>query len=147
MTNGEARNVIVVGVDGSESSKDALRWAAKQAGFTGASLEIVTTWEYPTSFGWAPAWPSDWDPAADATKALAALVEEILGTESDVKVRQVVVEGHPALTLVKAAEDADLLVMGSRGHGEFAGMLIGSVSEYCAMHAPCPVLILRHRED
>jgi nucleotide-binding universal stress UspA family protein len=145
MTNGEANNVIVVGVDGSDASKDALRWAHKQAGFTGASLEVIATWEYPTSFGWAPAWPSDWNPAEDAKKALATLAEEVLGANPDVKVRQVVLEGHPAPILVAAGANADLLVVGSRGHGEFAGMLIGSVSEYCAMHAPCPVVIIRRK--
>lgn len=138
--------LIVVGVDGSESSIDALRWAADQARLTGASLEVVTTWEYPNSFGWAPAWPTDWDPGGDATKALAKVVEEVLGKSSDIAVRQVVLEGHPAPALVQAAEKADLLVVGSRGHGEFAGMLLGSVSEHCATHSPGPVVIVRRND-
>ena len=140
--------LIVVGVDGSESSIEALRWAADQARLVGASLEVLTTWEYPNSFGWAPAWPPDWDPGGEAGKALEEVVSEVLGTEPDIEVRQVVLEGHPAPALVRAAKGADMLVVGSRGHGEFAGMLIGSVSEHCATHAPCVVVIVRpHHRD
>jgi nucleotide-binding universal stress UspA family protein len=140
--------LIVVGVDGSESSLEALRWAANQARLTDASLEVVTTWEYPNSFGWAPAWPPDWDPGGDAGKALAQVVDAVFGNDPDIAVRQVVTEGHPAPILVHASERADLLVVGSRGHGEFAGMLIGSVSEHCATHASCVVVIVRgHHGD
>ena len=67
----------------------------------------------------------------------------MIGKDPDIEVRQVVAEGHPAPILVKASEKADLLVVGSRGHGEFAGMLIGSVSEHCATHASCVVVIVR----
>jgi nucleotide-binding universal stress UspA family protein len=139
--------LILVGVDGSEASIEALRWAANQARLTHGSLEVLTTWEYPNSFGWAPAWPPDWDPGGDASKALAQVVEKVLGKDPDIEVRQVVAEGHPAPILVKASEKADLLVVGSRGHGEFAGMLIGSVSEHCAMHASCVVVIVRGQND
>lgn len=138
--------LIVVGVDGSESSIDALRWAANQARLVDAALEVVTTWEYPNSFGWAPAWPPDWDPGGDARKALEQVVSEVLGAEPDVEVRRIVLEGHPAPALVHAAKDADMLVVGSRGHGEFTGMLIGSVSEHCATHSPCVVVIVRPRD-
>jgi nucleotide-binding universal stress UspA family protein len=138
--------LIVVGVDGSESSIDALRWAAGQARLTGASVEVVTTWEYPNSFGWAPAWPPDWDPGGDAQKALAQVVDEVFGSGSGLDVRQVVIEGHPAPALVHASEKAELLVVGSRGHGEFAGLMLGSVSEHCATHASCPVVIFRTRD-
>ncbi len=139
--------LIVVGVDGSDSSLEALRWAANQARLTGAALEVLATWEYPTSLGWAPAWPPDWDPEGDARKALAEVVEKVLGPHTDIEVRQVVTEGHAALALVNAAEHADLLVVGSRGHGAFAGMLLGSVSEHCATHSPCPVVIVRHGHE
>ncbi|MGO9341543.1 MAG: universal stress protein [Acidimicrobiales bacterium] len=139
--------VVVVGVDGSKPSIDALNWAANQARLTGASLEVITTWEYPTSLGWAPAWPPDWDPGGDAGKALAEVVQNALGPDPDIEVRQVVSEGHAAVALMSAAEHADLLVIGSRGHGAFAGMLLGSVSEHCATHSPCPVVIIHHRND
>ncbi len=137
--------VIVVGVDGSKSSIDALKWAAHQARLTGASLEVITTWEYPTSLGWAPAWPPDWDPGGEAATALAEVVQNVLGTDPGIEVRQQVLEGHPAVALLSAAEHADLLVVGSRGHGAFSGMLLGSVSEHCSTHSPCPVVIIRHR--
>ena len=139
--------LIVVGVDGSKPSLGALRWAANQARLTGASLEVIATWEYPTSLGWAPAWPPDWDPGEDARKALAEVVAEVLGPQTDIDVRQVVLEGHAALALVSAAAKADLLVVGSRGHGAFAGMLLGSVSEHSATHSPCPVVIVHNRHE
>ena len=134
---------IVVGVDGSEASLDALRWAAQQAQLTGASLDVVTAWEYPTAFGWAPPIPADWNPEAEARLDLAESVERTLGKTPSVNVRQVVVEGHPAPALLAAAEHADLLVVGSRGHGAFVGMLVGSVSEHCVSHATCPVVVVR----
>jgi nucleotide-binding universal stress UspA family protein len=139
--------LIVVGVDGSESSIDALRWAAGQARLTGAEVEVIATWEYPTSLGWAPAWPPDWDPAGEASKALKEIVDKVVGPDADIEVRQRVLEGNAALALVSAARHADLLVVGSRGHGAFAGMLLGSVSEHCATHCPCPVLIIHHTHD
>jgi nucleotide-binding universal stress UspA family protein len=134
---------IVVGVDGSESSRHALRWAAGQAQITGGRLDVIITWELPTSFGWVPAYPSDFNPAADAQKAGDEEVKRALKQYPDVAVDITVVEGHPAPTLVEASRHADLLVVGSRGHGEFAGMLIGSVSEHCVASAHCPVLVWR----
>lgn len=142
---GTGTRKIVVGVDGSESSLDALKWAAQQARMTGSSLEVVATWEYPTSFGWAPAWPADWDPQSEATVALSHVVDKVLGTQRDIEVEQIVRNGKPEPILLEAAQDAELLVVGSRGHGAFAGMLLGSVSEHCAKQATCPVVIVRHR--
>ncbi|MGA2522398.1 MAG: universal stress protein [Acidimicrobiales bacterium] len=147
--NAEAseRPTIVVGVDGSEASRRALQWAARQAGYRGAELNVVTTWEFPTTFGWAPPYPPDFDPEADTRKALEDTVADVLGPSPEIPVRLTVVEGHPAPVLVKKAEGAELLVVGSRGHGAFVGMVIGSVSEHCAAHAPCPVVVVRHPDD
>lgn len=139
--------VIVVGMDGSEPSKRALRWAADQATLTGAELRIVTTWEYPPTLGWAPPYPSDFDPDAEARKAQAEAVDSVLHDDPGVARQLVVTEGHPAFVLTEAAKGAALLVVGSRGHGAFAGMLLGSVSEYCAAHTPCPVVVVRHPDD
>ncbi len=139
--------MIVVGVDGSEPSKRALRWAADQAKLTGAELKAVTTWEYPPTLGWAPPYPSDFDPDADARQALQETVDTVLGADHGVVLHLDVTEGHPAFVLTEAAQGATLLVVGSRGHGAFAGMLLGSVSEYCASHAPCPVVVVRNPED
>lgn len=134
---------IVVGVDGSPPSVAALRWAAEQAELTGAAVEVITTWEFPTSYGWVPAFPPDFDPAADTARQLAETVRIALGERPAVEVRTTVLEGHAALALADASKGAALLVVGSRGHGAFAGMLLGSVSEYCVAHASCPVVVVR----
>jgi nucleotide-binding universal stress UspA family protein len=138
---------IVVGVDGSEPSKRALRWAADQAKLSGAQLKVVTTWEYPPTLGWAPPYPSDFDPDVDARKSLQETVDTALGEKPAIAVELVVAEGHPAYVLTQAARGAELLVVGSRGHGAFAGMVLGSVSEYCAAHSPCPVVVVRNAQD
>ncbi len=138
---------IVVGVDGSEPSTRALQWAAGQAKLIGAQLQVVTTWEFPPTLGWAPPYPSDFDPDKDARKALTETVDRVLGPDPEVTVQLTVTEGHPAFVLTEAARGAQLLVVGSRGHGAFAGMLLGSVSEYCASHAPCPVVVVRQPDD
>lgn len=139
-----ADSTIVVGVDTSASSKDALRWAAHQAELTGARLRVVMSWEIPSMAFWAPL-PEGLDLEKDAREALEQTVREVLGPDPAVDLSLVLAEGHPAPVLLEQAADADLLVLGSRGHGEFAGMLIGSVSEHCVAHAPCPVVVVRPR--
>lgn len=134
---------IVVGVDGSESSLRALEWGAKQAESTGASIEVIVTWEWPNSYGWAPPWPADWNPASDAQNLIDDLIEPLRKEHPKVPITGRVVEGHPAPVLIDASRGAELLVVGSRGHGEFAGMLLGSVSEHCVANAHCPVLVVR----
>ena len=134
---------IVVGVDGSPSSIKALRWAIRQAKLTGAEVEAVTAWSYPSGYGWAPFSDGAVDLEGDAGKILAEALAEVSGIAPDVVVEPLVVYGHAADVLVRAAKGADLLVVGSRGHGGFAGMLLGSVSQHCVHHAPCPVLVLR----
>ena len=137
------RGKIVVGHDGSASSQRALSWAARQAVLTGSTLEIVMTWEWPTSYGWAVPVPTDFDPESDIQKVLDSAVAGVLSEHPGLRVEPRLINGHPAPVLVEASKDADLLVVGSRGHGEFVGMLIGSVSEHCATNAHCPVLIHR----
>jgi nucleotide-binding universal stress UspA family protein len=146
MSEGEGTQPrIVVGVDGSPSSCQALRWAANQARLSGALVEVLTSWEFPTTYGWVPPYPPDFDPAGDAKRSLEQTVADVLGDDPGIDVELVVVEGHAAPALVEAAEGASLLVVGSRGHGGFAGMLLGSVSEHCVHHAPCPVTVVRDR--
>jgi nucleotide-binding universal stress UspA family protein len=134
---------IVVGVDGSPSSMNALRWAIRQAKLTGAEVEAVTAWSYPAGYGWAPFGDGAVDLEGEAGKILFDALAEVSGIAPDVVVEPSVVFGHAADVLVRAAEGADLLVVGSRGHGGFAGMLLGSVSQHCVQHAHCPVLVLR----
>jgi nucleotide-binding universal stress UspA family protein len=134
---------IVVGFDGSDSSTDALAWAVRQADLTAATLEVVMTWEWPTSYGWAVPIPDGFDPESDVRKALDIAVAGVLVDHPGLKVNPRLVNGHPAPALVEASKGADLLVVGSRGHGEFVGMLVGSVSEHCVTNAHCPVLVHR----
>jgi len=139
----EPSHRIVVGTDGSPSSLPALAWAARQAELTGSALEVITTWEWPTSYGMPIPIPSDFDPAEDARRMLEEVLKQTVAEHPDITVRSAVVEGRPSPVLVEASRGADMLVVGSRGHGELAGMLLGSVSEYCATNAHCPVMVLR----
>lgn len=141
------RGGVVVGVDGSEASRDALRWAVRYARMAGTTVRVVTAWYFPASYGWAPT-PliAEVDLEADARLAQKQVLEEIALTEGPVTVQTEIVEGPPALVLLREAADAELLVVGSRGHGAFAGMLLGSVSEHCVHHATCPVVVVHHAE-
>jgi nucleotide-binding universal stress UspA family protein len=136
---------IVVGVDGSPSSNAALRWALGQARRTGGRVQAVTSWEFPAYYGMGAVFPYE-DFAATAGKILHEAVEEALGAGGpDVPVRESVVAGHPAQVLIDLSAHAALLVVGSRGHGAFTGTLLGSVSQQCAQHARCPVVVVRGR--
>ena len=137
---------IVVGVDGSESSKEALRWAAHQSELAGGTLDAVMSWELP-SMAWLAPLPEGFNPEKEAVEALHSTIVEALGDRPAVTVREVVTEGHPAVALVERSKEADLLVVGSRGHGHFTGMLLGSVSSYCVTRAFCPVVVVRHEQD
>jgi nucleotide-binding universal stress UspA family protein len=138
---------IVVGVDGSTSSRAALRWAVRQAMLTGGTVEAVMAWQLPMilrTSAWAPIYV---DEAAgleeDARKTLDAVISGEIEPGDSQLVTARVVQGDPAQVLRRAAADADLLVLGSRGHGSFADALVGSVGQYCVHHAHCPVLIMR----
>ena len=134
--------VVVVGVDGSDQSLVALRWAADYARATGGTLRAVTAWHCPTTYGIAPDW-TDMDFAAEAADQLNASLKQTLGDAPTIPVETSVVEGQSAPVLLDAASHANLLVVGSHGHGRFAGMLMGSVSTHCAEHSPCPVVVVR----
>ncbi len=142
-TESNATQIIVVGVDGSDTSAAALRWACRQAVLSGSSIEAVTAWEWPMSMGAAGAIPEDYDPVADALTVSHQVVDPLTREFPSVTIRPRAVEGHPAHTLVEASHHADLLVVGNRGHGELSGLLIGSVSQYCVAHAESPVLVYR----
>jgi nucleotide-binding universal stress UspA family protein len=138
---------IVVGVDGSSASKAALAWAVEQAGLTGASVEAVIAWHYPIMVGGIPFAPipvaENADFGAFATKVLSDAIAEMVDPDGPVKVSSVVREGNSAQVLLDAADGAELLVVGSRGHGGFTEALLGSVSQACVHHARCPVVIIR----
>lgn len=130
---------IVVGVDGSRGSKEALRWAIAQAGLTGQPVAAVISWDYPVTYGGRWDVP-DWDDNCAAV--LQRTVDDVLPAGSTVTVTRTIARGHAAEVLLDAAADAALLVVGSRGHGGFTGLLLGSVSQHVASHAPCPVVVV-----
>ncbi|MEE1786682.1 universal stress protein [Streptomyces sp. SP17BM10] len=143
-----AGGTVIVGVDGSEQSRRALRWAVRQAWLTGARLEAVLAWEPPFSgTGGSVTADGQRDLQDVAAKVLAESLERTVGTDPPVEITARAQEGTPAQVLLTAAaeEDVTLLVVGSRGLGGFTGALLGSVSQYCAQHAPCPVTIVRGR--
>jgi len=139
---------IVVGIDGSPESMLALRWALAEAKLRGVALRVVHTWAYP----YIAAGPA-LDPVLDAdiidnaervAEGVArSQLDELGDARVGVDIERSIVEGAPAPALLEAAEGADLLVVGSRGRGGFTGLLLGSVSQQCAHHAPCPVVIVR----
>jgi nucleotide-binding universal stress UspA family protein len=142
---------IVVGIDGSEAAKNALRWALEEARLRSAEIVAVHAWEAPPAMpepGPAPGFDlvgilPEVEEAGE--RLVKAVVEEVVGDDSDVTVEPVAIQGPAASVLVEAARDADMLVVGSRGHGGFTALLLGSVSQQLAHHAPCPLLI--HREQ
>ena len=132
-----------MGVDGSASSKAALAWAVKQARLTGAVVEAVIAWEVPVSYGYMLPVPDDFDFAENAAQVVADAIAEVSSEGEPVEIRSVVAEGNPARVLLDASEGAELLVVGSRGHGGFTEALLGSVGQHCVHHATCPVVVIR----
>ena len=141
-TAAPASGRIVVGLDGSPSSEEALRWGLRQARLTGWPVEAVIAWDLPPYFGYAPG--SEIDFRGEAAEVLEASVRNVVG-EGAVPVSRLVLRGHPARVLLDASEGAGLLVVGSRGRGGFAGMLLGSVSQHVIAQASCPVVVLHDR--
>jgi nucleotide-binding universal stress UspA family protein len=141
---------IVVGADGSPSSLSALRWAIRQAGLTGATVDAMIAWHYPASaggYGWAPTgMGTAFDFKENAEKVLGDAIGKVCDPSSGVPVRALIVEGNAAQVLLDASDGADLLVVGSRGHGGFTEALLGSVSQHCVHHAHCPVVVIRGQE-
>ena len=138
-----SRGKIVVGVDGSASSQQALRWAARQARLTGAELHAISAWDYPTTPEWAFVLETGDRWSENARKDVDDAVTASLDPDDAERVQRSVVQGYPARALLDAAADADLLVVGSRGRGGMVGMLLGSVSQHAVTNARCPVVVVR----
>jgi nucleotide-binding universal stress UspA family protein len=140
--------LIVVGVDGSEESKAALRWAVEEARLRGAAVRVVHAWTArPVLVPGSPLLAGDWELVRKAAEDFAhGCVADAIDHPNDLEVTVDAVHGVPAVALVQAARGAELLVVGSCGHGGFAGLLLGSVSQQCVHHAPCPVVIVRAAE-
>jgi nucleotide-binding universal stress UspA family protein len=149
-------NEIVVGVDGSEESRGALAWAVEEGRLRQAPVLAIHAWELPMVPAPSGLVPPSVEVAADLTELrqgsaelVESMVREIAGDNADVEVRPLAVEDGPVNALLAAAEqnDAQMIVVGSRGHGGFVALLIGSTSDQVARHATCPVLIHRQRRD
>jgi nucleotide-binding universal stress UspA family protein len=142
---------IVVGVDGSETARAATRWAAREARLRGAKLELVSAWEIPMytySFAIVQV-PEDLgkELQREAEDRLAEALDQVRAVAGDIEVDTTAMEGQAAHVLLRASSSADMLVVGSRGLGGFRELLLGSVSQQCAHHATCPVVIVRHTHE
>jgi len=138
---------VVVGVDGSPSSARALRFAAEEAREHGAELHVLMTYTIPappiaTAYG-TPPWRDEREWQSDAEATLTATLTETLGDDPGIPITGQAVEGAAAKVLIDASARSDLLVVGTRGHGGFAGMLLGSVSQHLTAHAACAVTVVR----
>ena len=144
---------VVVGVDHSDGAKAALTFAYEEARLRGVRLRAVHAWQFgyigSTGLeGFVPPLGGDlYERRAAAEAALEDTLRQTLGEADDVTIVRRTVEGTPAAVLIEESRGADLLVVGSRGHGGFAQLLLGSVSQQCAQHAECPVAIVRARAD
>jgi nucleotide-binding universal stress UspA family protein len=138
---------IVVGVDGSEPSAAALRWALEEANRRGLGLHVVTCWSFPM-LPWGPYQPplSGEEFEAEARRVAEVEIEKAVGPDrGQIDLALAVLEGPASLRLLDYDQDAEMIVVGSRGRGGFAGLLLGSVSQHLAEHARCPVVIIRPR--
>ncbi|MGI9577714.1 MAG: universal stress protein [Microthrixaceae bacterium] len=142
-------NGVVAGIDGSENSLDALRFAAEEAALRNLPLHVVGTYTTPimsTGYELAVPDPDDLDAAAAKTLEAAVSVVRAEGALEGIDVDVVALEGHAGERLISVSGDATLLVVGSRGHGGFMGLLMGSVTTYVVNHATCPVAVVRHKD-
>jgi nucleotide-binding universal stress UspA family protein len=137
---------IVVGVDGSKGSTEALHFAIDEARLRGAILRAVMAWCTDTmEYSGAGRFGPGGDPNVDKKSAqteLDHILDAVSARASGVRVEGLLSLGQPARVLIDEAQNAELLIVGSRGHGGFAGLLLGSVSHQCALHASCPVVIV-----
>jgi nucleotide-binding universal stress UspA family protein len=142
---------IVVGVDGSNGSSEALRWAIAEARLRRVPVRAVHAWSYsqplvPSFVGYPYSAESFGNAIDDRWQAEQRLERVTSELGEDREVERVLVEGSAAQVLIDAVGEADVLVVGSRGHGRFTNLLLGSVSQQCAQHASCPVVIVRGKE-
>ncbi|GAA2773139.1 universal stress protein [Saccharopolyspora taberi] len=133
---------VVAGIDGSEESVSALRWAAEYVERVGGILHAVTIWHQPVQFGYRLPTP-DTELERRARQSLDSTVEAVRGEFPGVDIRPRLVRGQVIDEFVGMSEQADLLVLGNKGHGAFTGMMVGSVALKLVHHAKCPVVVVR----
>lgn len=142
MSKQDRRRRIVVGIDGSEVSAEALRWAVDHARTLKAEVHAVMAWNIPMSIYLAPVYREE-DYERDAERLMDKTLAEVAEHADGVSITKHMIGRSAGLALARAAEGAEMLVIGSHGRGFLAGMHLGSVANYCAHHAPCPVLLIR----
>ncbi len=128
---------IVVGVDGSQPSIEALREARRLGEVLGCTIDAVTSWQLHETFA-----PKGWDPERDAQEILTTAITEAFGDQRPEGLHARIIRGQPARVLIEESPRATMLIVGSRGRGGFPGLLLGSVSSACAAHSRCPVLVM-----
>ena len=136
---------IVVGVDGSPASLKAVLWAAHEAKLRNSEIEILHSWSMPfvaDPLAMMPMMFPVEEMVSEADKIVSAAAAIITGVDSKIQVATRIERGAASEYLIAAGKSADLLVVGSRGHGGFAGLLLGSVAQQVANHATCPVVIV-----
>jgi nucleotide-binding universal stress UspA family protein len=133
---------VVAGVDGSEASVHALRWAADHVRQVGGIVHAITVWHQPVQFGYRL--PStDAELESQARTTLDTAVSAVKSDHPGVDIRSRLVRGHTVDEFVALSKQADLMVVGEKGHGAFTGMLVGSVALKLVHHAACPVVVVR----
>jgi nucleotide-binding universal stress UspA family protein len=150
MTQSSTNDLVIVGVDGSPASALALDWAARYVQATGGRLRAILAWHYPSQVSPSPPGVAPESITSEVEQAkhdeLRKQITQVLGDPPPLHVDARIAYGHPAQALIEESADAALLVVGSRGHGGFKGLLLGSVSANCVTHAPCPVTVVRVRK-
>ncbi|MEV8181001.1 universal stress protein [Specibacter sp. NPDC078692] len=141
MTTEPGPLTIIVGVDGSDSSIEALRQALWLAKALNASVTALTCWNYPSAYA-APYALGGFDFKGTAQKILDTAVADAFGPDRPGNLTTRLVQGPARPTLIEASRHASLLVLGRRGMGGFKGLLLGSVSAACTAHAHCPVVVV-----
>lgn len=143
--NSSIRLPVVVGVDGSDSSIEALRYGARMAAALGAPLRAIIAWDYPTLMDVYT--NPEWRPGAGAASTLETSIRMVFAADLPVDMTAVIIAGPPAASLMDESRNAEMLVLGSRGRGGFASLVLGSVSSTCVVHAHCPVLVVHRRTE
>jgi nucleotide-binding universal stress UspA family protein len=147
----DARPLVVVGVDGSEGSLAALRWAARYGAATKTPVRAVLVWHYPTAASVPPVGhvPDEVEKEVEGEEAdtLREALAKAAPDTAGAQLHGVIRYGHPAEALIEESGRADLLVVGGRGHGGFRRMRLGSVSQHCVNGAQCPIVVVRSHQD
>jgi nucleotide-binding universal stress UspA family protein len=146
-----AGQLVVVGVDGSPESIEALRWASRYVEGCGGTIRAVRAWHYPAAVGPGPSGRAPREVTGQVEQEMLDQLDDAVssvypgGAPASVETR--LAYGHSASALVQEAQDADVLVVGNKGRGAFTGMLVGSVSLHCVYSAPCPVVVVRRTHE